>query len=35
MLQEQLQIMQQENTRLNQIASSEQQNRGLLGRFWK
>lgn len=34
LLQEQLQIMQQENTRLNQIASSEQQNRGLFGGFF-
>jgi len=35
LLREQLQIMQQENTRLNQVSSSEQQNQGLLGGFWK
>jgi hypothetical protein len=35
MLEEQIQILQQENTRLGQIASTEQQNRGLLGWFGK
>ncbi|MDO9549879.1 MAG: hypothetical protein Q7J03_02800 [Methanoregula sp.] len=35
MLEEQIQILQQENTRLGQVASTEQQNRGLLGWFGK
>ncbi|NMB78646.1 MAG: hypothetical protein GYA23_06075 [Methanomicrobiales archaeon] len=34
-LEEQIQIMQQENTRLGQVASAEQQDRGLLGRIGK
>jgi hypothetical protein len=35
MLQEQLAIMEQENTRLGQVSSSEQQSRGIFGWLWK
>lgn len=35
MLEEQIQVLQQENTRLGQVVSTEQQNRGLLGWFGK